>query len=122
MHGGHLVSSDRSHATPTIISYVCNPTFIGGAADPVATLTFRATLATAGIAHGSILPVQVSKSTQISVLCTFAFIWFGPSPMPTGTTTSADFLTFVVTTIWLSGSPRVRITDFPLIYPPFLHL
>ena len=63
--------------------------------------------------------MRVSKSTQISVPCTFALIWFGPSPMSTGTTTSADFLTFVVTAMWLSGSPQVRILAFTSSIRPF---
>ena len=79
--------------------------------------------------------MRVSKSTQISVPCTFALIWFGPSPMSTGTTTEASFLTFVatqwastalaacqalwVTAMWLSGSPWSRIRAFTSSIRPF---
>ena len=34
-HAGILFLRSRSHATPTLILYVCNPIFIGGAAVPV---------------------------------------------------------------------------------------
>jgi hypothetical protein len=48
---------------------------------------------------------------------TFTLILFGPSQILLATTTSADFLLFVVTTFRLVGSPRVSTQSFTSSLP-----
>lgn len=48
---------------------------------------------------------------------TFTLILFGPSQILLATTTSADFLLFVVTTFRLVGSPRVSTHSFTSSLP-----